>query len=242
MNFGPTTYGLGLLAGILSILSPCVLPLVPVLVASALNAHRWGALALGAGLALSFSVVGIFIATFGLALGFDSEVFRTLGGGVLVVFGMVLLVPWLQQQFARATSVLSNKGNQLLARVTVGGLAGQFCVGSLLGIVWSPCVGPTLGAASTLASRGQNLGQVALLMGVFGLGAAVPLVLIGSLSRAGMMRARGSLLLAGQYGKQLLGLLILAIGILIITGADKPVERWILDHTPEWLTVFTTRF
>ena len=50
MNFGPSTYGLGLLAGALSTLSPCVLPLVPVLLATAASAHRWGALALGAGL------------------------------------------------------------------------------------------------------------------------------------------------------------------------------------------------
>jgi hypothetical protein len=53
MNFGPTTYGLGLLAGTLSTLSSCVLPLVPVLLAAAMSAHRWGAVALGAGLALS---------------------------------------------------------------------------------------------------------------------------------------------------------------------------------------------
>ncbi len=52
MNFGAATYGLGLIAGSLSILSPCVLPLVPVLVAAAVNAHRWGALALGLGLTL----------------------------------------------------------------------------------------------------------------------------------------------------------------------------------------------
>src|SRR5271155_5585799 len=56
MNFGPTTYGLGLLAGALSTLSPCVLPLVPVLLAAAVSAHRWGALALGGGLALSFTL------------------------------------------------------------------------------------------------------------------------------------------------------------------------------------------
>ena len=68
MNFGPTTYGLGLLAGALSTLSPCVLPLVPVLLAAAVSAHRWGALALGAGLALSFTLVGLFLATLGASL------------------------------------------------------------------------------------------------------------------------------------------------------------------------------
>jgi cytochrome c biogenesis protein CcdA len=242
MNFGPATYGLGLIAGALSTLSPCVLPLVPVLVAAAVNAHRWGALALGLGLTLSFAAVGIFLATLGASLGLDPDTFRIVGAAVLAVFGLVLLVPKLQDVFARATGALGNSGNQLLARVTVGGLAGQFAVGALLGIVWSPCVGPTLGAATTLASQGKNLGQITLLMLIFGLGAAAPLVLLGSLSRTRMLKVRGRLLSAGKYGKQLFGLVMLALGVLIATGADKSLEAWILDRTPDWLTALTTKY
>ncbi len=154
----------------------------------------------------------------------------------------IMLVPVLQNLFARAAGALSNSGNQLLARVTFEGLAGQFVVGVLLGVVWSPCVGPTLGAASTLASQGKDLGQIALLMLLFGLGAAAPLILIGSLSRATLVQVRGRLLLAGQYGKQLFGLIMLGLGLLIATGADKALEAWILDHSPAWLTALTTRF
>jgi cytochrome c-type biogenesis protein len=242
MNFGAATYGLGLLAGALSTLSPCVLPLVPVLVAAALTAHRWGAVALGVGLALSFTVVGIFIATLGASLGLDPDTFRTAGAVILALFGLILLVPVLQNAFARATSVLSNSGNRLLGRVTMQGLTGQFVVGALLGLVWSPCVGPTLGAASTLASQGKDLVQIGSLMLVFGVGAAAPLVLLGSLSRASMLKMRGRLLSAGQYGKQAFGLLMLALGIMIATGFDKSVEAWILDRSPDWLTRLTTRF
>jgi cytochrome c biogenesis protein CcdA len=186
---------------------------VPVLVAAAVNAHRWGALALGLGLALSFTLVGVFLATLGASLGLDPDTFGLVGAVILAVFGLVLLVPRLQDLFARASAVLSNSGSQLLARVTLGGLAGQFAVGALLGIVWSPCVGPTLGAATTLASQRKDLGQIALLMLVFGIGAALPLVLLGSLSRASMMQIRGRLLSAGKYGKQAFGLILLALGI-----------------------------
>ena len=242
MNFGAGTYGLGLVAGALSTLSPCVLPLVPVLIASAVTAHRWGAVALGAGLALSFSFIGIFLATVGASLGLDPDTFRTVGAVILAAFGLILLVPRLQTAFAGATSALSNSGGQLMARVAIEGLAGQFLVGLLLGVVWSPCVGPTLGAATTLASQGRNLGQIALLMLIFGVGAAAPLVLLGSLSRATLMQVRGRLLSAGKYGKQLLGLVMLGLGALIATGMDKSVEAWVLDRTPEWLTAVTTRF
>ncbi len=242
MNFGTGTYALGLLAGVLSTLSPCVLPLIPVLLASAVNAHRWGALALGAGLALSFTAVGLFFATLGASLRLDPGTFRTAGAVILAAFGLILLVPKLQILFARATSSLSNSGNQLLTRVTFDGLTGQLIIGLLLGVVWSPCVGPTLGAATTLASQGKDLRQIALLMLIFGIGAAAPLVVLGFLSRATMTKIRGRLLNTGQYGKQLLGLVMLILGALIATGADKSVEAWILDRTPDWLTAMTTRF
>jgi cytochrome c biogenesis protein CcdA len=242
MNFGPGTYGLGVLAGALSTLSPCVLPLIPVLVASAASAHRWGAMALGAGLALSFALVGIFLAAAGASLGLDPDTFRTLGAVTLGVFGLVLLVPWLQQLFGRVTSALSNSGNQLLARVTVDGLAGQFVVGALLGVVWSPCVGPTLGAAITLASQGRNLAQITLLMLTFGIGAAASLVLLGTLSRAAMNRIRGRLMRTGRYGKGVFGFVLVVLAVLIVTGFDKSAETWMLDHVPESLAAFSTRF
>jgi cytochrome c-type biogenesis protein len=242
MNFGPGTYGLGLLAGTLSTLSPCVLPLVPVLIAAAVNAHRWGALALGIGLALSFTAVGIFLATAGSSLGLDPDTFRTVGAVILAIFGLILLVPPLQDRFARAAGALSNSGSQLLFGMTFDGLTGQFFVGALLGVVWSPCVGPTLGAAITLASQGRNLSQIGLLMLIFGIGAAVPLVLIGSLSRATMIKVRGRLLSVGKYGKQAFGIALLGLGVLIAIGVDKSLEAWILDRTPDWLTALTTRF
>ena len=242
MDFGVATYGLGLLAGALSTLSPCVLPLVPVLVAAAVSAHRWGAVALGVGLALSFAVVGLFVATLGASLGLDPETFRTVGAAFLALFGLILLIPWLSNHFARATSRMSNSGNTLLSRITGNGLNGQFVVGAALGIVWSPCVGPTLGAATTLASQGRNLTQIAFLMLVFGIGAAAPLVLLGSLSRARMLAMRGRLLSAGHYGKQAFGLVMVILGVLIATGLDKSFEAWILDRSPDWLTRLTTRF
>jgi cytochrome c biogenesis protein CcdA len=212
------------------------------LLAAAVSAHRWGALALGAGLALSFTLVGIFLATLGASLGLDPDTFRTIGAVILATFGLILLVPRLQDLFARATSSLSNSGNQLLSRLTIGGLASQFIVGALLGVVWSPCVGPTLGAATTLASQGRDLAQIALLMLIFGLGAAAPLVLLGFLSRASMMKIRGRLLGVGKYGKRLFGFALLVLGVLIATGADKSLEAWILNHTPEWLTAVTTKY
>ena len=77
---------------------------------------------------------------------------------------------------------------------------------------------------------------------IFGIGAAAPLVLLGSLSRASLTKMRGRLLNAGKTGKQGLGMVFLGLGILIVTGIDKSLEAWVLDRMPDWLTALTTKF
>ena len=201
MTFGITTYGLSFLAGVLSILSPCVLPLVPILLGSAVLAHRFGPIALAAGLTVSFTIVGVAIAAAGASLGLNQEVLRHVAAVLLLGFGLILLLPGLQERFAVATSGLSASGNNILSKMTLDGLQGQFVLGLLLGVVWSPCVGPTLGAAITLASQGQSLAQITLVMALFGLGASLPLIILGLLSRQVMTKVRGHLLVAGKRGK-----------------------------------------
>lgn len=100
-------------------------------------------------------------------------------------------------------------------------------------------MGPTLGGAVALASQGERLAEAAGVMLLFGLGAALPLVILGSLSREAITRVRGRLLAVGHHGKTVLGLLFLGLGILALTGADKSVEAWLLERTPAWLTALT---
>jgi cytochrome c biogenesis protein CcdA len=240
MQFGLGTYGVSLAAGGLSTLSPCVLPLLPILIGSAVASHRLGPLALAAGLTASFTVIGVTLAAFGTVLGFDSDTFRGVAALLMLLFGLVLLSPLLQQRFAAATAGVSVAGHGLLAGMTFDGLAGQFALGLLLGVVWSPCVGPTLGAAVTLASQGEQLSRVALVMALFGVGASVPLIALGFVSREAMGRLRGRLLSAGRGGARLLGVVMLLFGAFILTGFDKRVEAWMLDSAPVWLVRFTT--
>lgn len=242
MEFSIGTYGLGYAAGLLSTLSPCVLPLVPILVGTAAAAHAFGPYALALGLMLSFSVVGVFIAAAGASLGLDQDTFRAIAAVILILFGVVLLSTRLQERFATAISGLSAAGDNLLARIKLEGLGGQFVVGLVLGVIWSPCVGPTLGAATTLASQGQNLPQIALLMMIFALGAGTPLVVLGSVSRSAVMKVRGKMMRAGKVGKTILGALFLVLGLAILTGLDKRFEAWVVGISPQWLTDLTVRY
>ena len=234
--------GAGYLAGVLSTLSPCVLPLLPLVVGSAAAVHRAGALVLAAGLALSFTAIGLFVATIGFSIGLDGNVFRVASAVLLLAIGLVLLSGPLQARFAVASGGLSDAGNRLLHRLTPRGIGGQFAVGVVLGAVWSPCVGPTLGAASVLASRGQDIPAVAGVMFAFGLGAATPLLLVSGLSRTALARWRGRMMQAGQTGKMLLGGGAVIVSLLILTGLDHQVEAALVNASPDWLTDVTTRF
>lgn len=236
------TIGLAFAAGVLSTLSPCVLPLLPLVLGGAVAAHRFGMAALTAGLVLSFVGAGLFVATIGFAIGLDGDVFRRFSAILLACIGVVLLSDALQQRFAAATGGFGNAGNQLIARVAPGGWAGQFVIGLILGLVWSPCVGPTLGAASLLASQGKDLGAAALTMTAFGLGAAVPLIAVGAMSRDVLVRWRGRMAGAGKTGKRAFGGVALIVAFLILTGFDRVFETFIVGVTPDWLTDLTTRF
>jgi cytochrome c-type biogenesis protein len=234
--------GLAFLAGLLSILSPCVVPLLPIVLGTAASEHRFGPVALAGGVTLSFVAIGLFVATIGFGMGLDGDAFRLVAAVMMIVIGGILVVPPLQTRLAAAGGPIGNWADQSFGGFSTAGLKGQFGVGLLLGAVWSPCVGPTLGAASVLAAQGKDLGAVGLTMLVFGLGAGLPLLLLGSMSRQLLLRWRGGMSTAGKSLKQALGIFLIAIGLLIVTGIDKILETKLVDVSPQWLTNITTRF
>jgi cytochrome c-type biogenesis protein len=236
------TLGLAFLAGTLTVLSPCVLPVLPLVLTTATSEHRYGPLALTIGLALSFTIIGLFIATIGYAIGLDEAIFRTVSAILLITLGIILMLPKAQARLAVAGGPIGNFAEQRFGGFSTTGLWGQFGVGVLLGAVWSPCVGPTLGAASVLASQGQNLGTVAVTMLVFGIGSAIPLALLGLLSRKALMRWRSKLLVAGNGAKIGLGALLATVGVIVLMSWDKVIETVLVAAAPGWLTALTTRF
>ena len=226
---------LGYSAGVLTILSPCVLPLVPVVLGSAAHASRWGPLALAGGLVASFTLVGFAVATAGASVGLDAEVLRMIGAVALALAGLALLLPAAQHAFERATAPVAGWAGAKQQGLERRGLWGQAGIGALLGLVWSPCVGPTLGAATILASQGESLGAVAGVMLAFGMGIATVLLLIALAGRHALMKMRGRLMATGSGGRRVLGALLLGVAIMIGTGLDRILESWILERSPDWL-------
>lgn len=232
---------LGYAAGALSTLSPCVLPILPIVLFGAIERHALAPLALAAGLAASFAGVGIALASIGFSVGIDPSILRLAVAIMLAAAGMILLVPALQGKVASLATPVATNGQILLDRLQPSGLLGQFVVGALLGVIWSPCSGPTLGAAVGLAAQGENLGSAAAIMTAFALGATTPILLLAYGSRQAILARRDWMTQASRIAKPLMGAGFLLIGLFVITGFDKQVEATLTRAMPDWLVSITTR-
>ncbi|MGH7482694.1 MAG: cytochrome c biogenesis CcdA family protein [Longimicrobiales bacterium] len=234
---------LALLAGVAGVLSPCVWPLVPVVTSSAAVGGRSGPYWLAGGLSLSFAVAGTLLTLLLVSTGMDPEFFRYVSAVLLIAVALVLVIPPLGQRANLALSSLS-------ARLPVGGPAsgggadgraagaGQFGVGALLGLVWLPCVGPTLGAAIALASMGQDLALGFLVMLAYGIGTAGVLLLAGLASGRLLREWSGGAARTAKIGKQILGWSLLVLAVLVLTGVDRVLEAAAVGIVPDWVFSF----
>ncbi|PLK22529.1 cytochrome C biogenesis protein [Porphyrobacter sp. TH134] len=233
---------LAFVAGLVTILNPCVLPLIPILVGSALGKHRMGPAALASGLALSFATFGFVVVAFGFQLGIPEQGIRLFAGALLAAAGIILLVPALQTRLTMLFAPLTQRAQGALSRTSGEGLGGQFAVGVLLGLVWAPCVGPTLGAAIAAASQGEDLGGAFITFLVFAAGVALSVTGFAYGSRRAIGKGAGSLQKLARYAKPVFGAMLVLVGMLVLTEADKRVEAAVLNIMPDWLIVFTTGF
>lgn len=237
-----TEVALSYLAGLLTTLNPCVLPLIPLVLAGTMKGGRLGPVAFGVGMVATFTAVGLFIASIGIGLGINGQVLRQVAAVMFILMGMVLLAAPLQARLAMATAGIANSANTLADRADIGGLAGPFLVGGLAGAIWSPCSGPSLGAAIALAAEAGGLGVAAFRMFAFGLGAVTVLMLLAYGSRAAIMGRRNRLMSAAGWIKPTAGLVFVAVGIMILTGLDKNIEVALLNASPDWLLNLTTNY
>jgi cytochrome c biogenesis protein CcdA len=233
---------LGYLAGALSTLSPCVLPLLPIVLFGVLEQHVWGPVALAAGLSTSFAALGVFIATLGFSIGLEPTVLRLGAATLMIGLGAIVLVPTLQTRFAIIAAPIAAGGQSLLDRLPTSGIGGPFLLGAVLGTVWSPCSGPTLGAAVGLAAQRDTIGGAAAIMVAFGLGASTPILALAYGSRRAVAARRDRLARLAQVGKPLMGATLVGVGVLVLSGLDKVVETALTRAMPEWLVNLTTQF
>lgn len=233
---------LGYLAGLLTLINPCVLPVLPIVLATALQAGRSGPIVLAAGMSLSFVVVGMTVAVFGRAVGLDEQMIAQAGAVLMIIFGAILLTPPLAQRFATATAGFSERADTGMDRIDRSGLSGQFLGGVLLGAVWVPCVGPTLGGAIALASAGENLLWAAATMFSFALGISTIIVLLAYGAQNAIRARRDWMRSMSGRARPIMGAIFLLVGLALLFNLHKYAEIWLLDHLPFWLQDLSVRF
>jgi len=226
---------LAYLAGLLTLINPCVLPVLPIVLVSALNASKAGPVALAAGMSVSFVVFGVLVTAFGASIGLTQDKLAQIGAVLMIAFGLILVVPAFATRFEMATAGLAAGADTRMDALDAGSLRGQFLGGLLLGTVWSPCIGPTLGGAIALASTGDSLGYVTLIMTAFAMGVSTLIVGLGLGAREAIRSRAQTLRSLAERSKPILGVTFIAVGLMLFFQINHYIEGWLLDVMPIWL-------
>ncbi len=224
---------LAIAAGFLTILAPCVLPVLPILLGTGGGRSKWRPVVIVAGFVASFSIIGAAFATAGTFLGLSNDALRIVAGVVLLLFGAALL-------FEKSYEKLSAKIQPALAKLGAGVSAGSsakkdalsgFLVGLSLGLIWTPCAGPILGIIITLAARTKDFLTTMLLFFAYSVGAGLPMLAIAY----GSNRIQEKLRSAGRIQpviNKIFGALVILTAIAILTGYDRVIVAWLLRYLP----------
>lgn len=232
----------GYLAGVLTLINPCVLPILPIVLASSTQGHKHGPAALALGMSVTFVAVGMFVLVLGASFGITETTMVTLGAWAMVGFGLILLVPRFSEGFATATAGVAGSANAQLDGMEIAGLRNQFIGGALLGAVWSPCVGPTLGGAISLASQGQSLLWAAAIMIFFAAGISTVILALGYGTREAIRTRRDTMQALAAKSRPIMGAVFVLVGVMLLTKTHHKIEGWLLDTLPHWLTDLSVAF
>ena len=222
-------------AGLLTLINPCVLPVLPIVLATAVQAGRHGPLVVAAGMSVSFVALGLFVPVLGRSLGLRPDTVADAGAVLMVLFGLVLLVPQLSARFATATAGFSQRADTGMDDLDRSGFTGHFLGGILLGAVWSPCIGPTLGGAIALASQGESILRAGLIMVFFALGVSTIIVALGYGARSVIMRRQAWMRAMATKARPIMGLVFIAVGAGLLFRVHHTLEYWAVEYLPAWL-------
>lgn len=226
------TTGFAFLAGVITVLSPCVLPLLPVILATAAQEGKARPIGVMVGFVGSFTLATLALSYLVRSLGLPPDINRLLAGYILILLGLVLAVPVLHDVFERSVSLLVGRFSGD-AVVQGNGFGGGLVVGSGLGLAWSPCVGPIMASVITLALNQEVDASAVLITLAFSLGTAIPMAAIIIGGHRAAKRLRWFQVNAKPI-QQVLGLIMLLVGVAILAGWDRLIQVQLLTWFPNW--------
>ncbi len=166
------------LAGIFTVLSPCILPILPAILSAGTTHGKLRPLGIALGLILSFTLFTLTLAALTRSLGISPDALRYIAIALIAIFGLIMIFPKLSDLFSSLLMPVTSLGTRLRPTTQRAGLASGILFGAVLGILWTPCAGPILAAITTLvATQSVNFTAVLLTL-AYSLGAAIPMFLI----------------------------------------------------------------
>ncbi len=224
MSTASISVGLALLGGVLTVLSPCILPILPIIVGRSLQSHRFGPVAMVFGLISGFAIAGSLLGIAASWLTPLATLLRSVAIGVLLFMGILAIFPELNYRFFSYFRIQPKES-------PVQGLAGEFYLGTQLGLLWTPCAGPVLGSILILSAVQQQIVNSFVLLLVYGGGAAIPLLTI---AYGGRYLSRRLLSLRSHSMKlqRIGGIMIVSTAIAILLGWDIQIQLWLAPFFP----------
>lgn len=220
--------GYAFVGGIVVILSPCILPVLPILLQGSADTGRWKPAGIILGFLASFTVFTLTLSALVSSLGASPDLLRYVAAGILGVLAVVSLVPALMLRFEALAGRLTSRA---AVRNQRSGLVGGVLTGVSLGVVWTPCVGPIMASVITLALSSAVTWQAFFVTLAFSLGTAIPMVLImyggrGLLNRVQVLKRNGPTI------QRIFGALMLLTAVAIGLGLDRRFQSLVLDALP----------
>jgi cytochrome c biogenesis protein CcdA len=223
--------GIAFLGGILTVASPCILPILPILVGRSLQSHRLGPLVLVTGLIGGFAVAGSLL---GITAAWFTSVangLRTVAIAMLLIVGVLTLFPALHRCLVQAISRIGWRKEPSRVDPRIG-LMGEFWLGTQLGLLWTPCAGPVLAGILLLAAAQQQAMLAFGMLIIFGLGTAIPLLAIAYGGRT-VSRKLMNFRTYGTVLQRIAGGMIWGTAIAILLGWDVQIQLWLAPFFPQ---------
>ncbi|MES2317073.1 MAG: cytochrome c biogenesis protein CcdA [Pseudomonadota bacterium] len=219
------------LAGLLTIASPCVLPILPIVLGTSLaRSSRARPLFITLGFTLTFAAFAMLLSVVSNMAGLAQEALRNVGIGLLALAGLSGLWPapyqWLMTRVGQPLHRVGEAGAN-----AGGGNGGGFVMGMSLGAAWTPCAGPVLASILALVARSQDLGWAALLLAAYAAGAGIPMLVIAYAGQFASTRVR-AVARHAQRLQQVFGALVLLSAAAMFFHYDVLAYAWLADRFP----------
>lgn len=224
------------LAGIVTIMKPCCLPLVPVIFSGS-GGHRLRPLAIVSGLTVSFTTMGVLVSAFGATFSGYTDYLRNIAILFIISMGVVLFDDDVNMEFMKISGSITQslRGIGLFkgfsSRMPQGSILSGFFLGLSLGVLWIPCVGPILGAVLAIAASVGNMTYGAWLLFIYSIGMSLPMLSIAYYGKKVTNRYKW-FSRNGELLKKLSGLVLISVGIMLLFGLDKLFIKWISPYFP----------